>query len=946
MMKKMRTFLLVIIILSFASGLHAQKKALTFDDIESWKRITEKVIAPGGDWIAYKTEPWQGDPEIYLYDKDGSRVFESSPAEKIKITDDSEFMIFDIIPAREHVRELKLKKTKKEDMPGDVLGVYSIEEGELDSIKHIRNYKIPAGWGGWLAYQVEKADKEAGEKEGEDKEAGEKEAEEKDAGKKDKKESAKNGFMLHLEYLAGDKTVSWPFVTEYHFAEKGSKLFFVSTGDDDGFDPGLYLYDIEKEELSAVLTGDNDYKQLSITEEGDLIAFLLGEGDDEKGGDKDFSLYLWSGGAEAEQLVSNDNPAIPGGWIISENGRINFSDNGERLFFGTAPVRPERDTTILDEEYPDVQVWHGSEGEMHTVQVVNKERELRRTYLAMYDMADERMLQIETGDIPQSRLIAGGDADKVLLLTDKPYELQSMWEGSPRHYDLYLLDLVGGKRQMIKKDIRARVEVSPAGKYLAWFNYPDYSYYTYDIETGKEYRITEPGTIRAENELNDVPNYASPYGSPGWLEDDEAVLIYDRYDIWKVDPENNNDPVNLTVSGRRDRISYRLIRFDHDKDFIDEKETQYLTGTNELTRESGYYKWGMKRASEPDMLLGGSYNLSYPVKADDAGTVVYTKETFNEFPDLLVSDLRFRNSIRISDANPQQDEFIWGTAELYSWTSLDGRELEGLLYKPENFDPSKKYPVIVNFYEKSSSGLYNYRTPELHRSTIDYHYYTSNGYVIFNPDVYYEDGYPGESAYNCVMPGVTALVDEGFIDPERIGAQGHSWGGYQVAYLATRTDMFAAIESGAPVVNMFSAYGGIRWWSGLNRSFQYEHTQSRIGATMWESPLRYIENSPLFTMDKVTTPILIMHNDEDGHVPWYQGIEYFVALRRLQKPVWMLNYTGEPHWPQKLKNKRDFQIRMSQFFDHYLKGKAMPMWMEKGIPAVKADYELGYELMK
>jgi dipeptidyl aminopeptidase/acylaminoacyl peptidase len=234
----------------------------------------------------------------------------------------------------------------------------------------------------------------------------------------------------------------------------------------------------------------------------------------------------------------------------------------------------------------------------------------------------------------------------------------------------------------------------------------------------------------------------------------------------------------------------------------------------------------------------------------------------------------------------------------------------------------------------------------LHRSTIDYHYYTSNGYLVFNPDVWYEDGYPGESAFNCVMPGITALIEKGFVDRDRIGAQGHSWGGYQVAYLATRTDLFAAIESGAPVVNMFSAYGGIRWATGLNRSFQYEHTQSRIGATIWESPLRYLENSPLFTMDKVTTPILIMHNDSDGHVPWYQGIEYFIALRRLNKPVWMLNYTGEPHWPQKMPNKKDFQIRMSQFFNHYLKGEPMPVWMKEGVPAIMKEYDLGYDLVK
>ena len=251
--------------------------------------------------------------------------------------------------------------------------------------------------------------------------------------------------------------------------------------------------------------------------------------------------------------------------------------------------------------------------------------------------------------------------------------------------------------------------------------------------------------------------------------------------------------------------------------------------------------------------------------------------------------------------------------------------------------------MIVNFYDRNSSNLHSHRIPEAHRSTVDYHLYNSNGYVIFNPDIVYKEGYPGESAFNAVMPGISAVLNMGFVDPKAIGAQGHSWGGYQVAYLATRTNLFAAIESGAPVVNMFSAYGGIRWGTGLNRSFQYEHQQSRIGKTPWESPLRYIENSPLFTMDKVTTPILIMHNDQDGHVPWYQGIEYFVALKRLQKPVWLLNYTGEIHWPQKLSNKIDFQIRMMQFFNHYLKGDPMPKWMDEGLSAIDLDYETGYQ---
>jgi dipeptidyl aminopeptidase/acylaminoacyl peptidase len=220
------------------------------------------------------------------------------------------------------------------------------------------------------------------------------------------------------------------------------------------------------------------------------------------------------------------------------------------------------------------------------------------------------------------------------------------------------------------------------------------------------------------------------------------------------------------------------------------------------------------------------------------------------------------------------------------------------------------------------------------RSSINYSHYVSKGYVIFNPDVVYRVGYPGESAYDCVMSGITSLLSEGYIDKKRIGMQGHSWGGYQAAYLVTKTDLFAAVESGAPVVNMFSAYGGIRWGSGRSRQFQYEHTQSRIGGTPWSHFQRYYENSPIFTTDKINTPLLILHNDNDGAVPWEQGIEWFTALRRLGKPAWLLNYRGEPHWPVKTANRADFQTRMADFFDHYLMGKPMPGWMTDGVAPI------------
>ena len=335
--------------------------------------------------------------------------------------------------------------------------------------------------------------------------------------------------------------------------------------------------------------------------------------------------------------------------------------------------------------------------------------------------------------------------------------------------------------------------------------------------------------------------------------------------------------------------------------------------------------------------------FSTPRKAADADLLLYTRQSVAEFPDLWVATTAFASPTRLSDANPQQSEYRWATVELVYWRSDNGTPLAGLLYKPADFDSTKRYPMIVNFYERSSDNLHAYSPPIFHRSTIRPTYYASRGYLVFEPDVVYQIGFPGKSAVDCVVPGVLALIERGFVDPKHIGLQGHSWGGYQIAFMVTKTNLFAAASAGAPVANMTSAYGGIRWESGMSRMFQYEHTQSRIGATLWEAPQRYIENSPLFWVDQVETPLLILANDNDGAVPWYQGIELFVAMRRLSKPAWLVDYNGEPHWPLPYQKRRDWNIRMQQFFDHFLKGEPAPRWIVEGVPAIEKGKTLGLE---
>jgi dipeptidyl aminopeptidase/acylaminoacyl peptidase len=301
--------------------------------------------------------------------------------------------------------------------------------------------------------------------------------------------------------------------------------------------------------------------------------------------------------------------------------------------------------------------------------------------------------------------------------------------------------------------------------------------------------------------------------------------------------------------------------------------------------------------------------------------------------------------VKFSNLNPQQADYNWGTAELYKWKTFNGKDATGILYKPENFDATKKYPMLIYFYEKMSDNLNNYIDPAPTPSRLNIPFFVSRGYLVFTPDISYTKGHPAKDAYNYIVSGAQALTKNKWVDEKNIGIQGQSWGGYQVLALITQTGMFKAAWAGAPVVNMFSAYGGIRWESGVNRQMQYEKGQSRIGYTPWEKPELYIENSPFFHLPKVTTPLVIMANDADGAVPWYQGIETFTAMRRLNKKVWMLNYNGEAHNLVERKNRKDIQLREQQYFDWLLKGERPAQWITEGVPAVDKGKDWGFEMI-
>ena len=596
------------------------------------------------------------------------------------------------------------------------------------------------------------------------------------------------------------------------------------------------------------------------------------------------------------------------------------------------------------------------------MQLVNATRERNRSYQAYASTDDLSVVQLGTLEIPEVTIAQGGEGELAVATTTTMVKYGWDVSHDGTYLDVYLMDVATGEPDLILEKYRGRsASFSPDGEYLTWWDGAEADWMVMDVATREVRNVTEALPFPVYREWDDHPDALPAHGNAGWLEGDEAFLVYDNFDIWALDPAGRDAPKNLTEGvGRANDIRFRYVDptragggafrgFGGDggggAEGIDPSEDAFLTAFHIYTKQSGYYRDRFDGNREPQRLIMDDFRFSGLQKAENADVYTLTRQTFEEFPDLWVTDPDLRDMEKISDANPQQDEYLWGSAEIIEWVSNDGTPLQGILVKPEGFDPNKKYPMMVYFYERNSDQLHSYREPTPGTS-VNQSFYVSRGYVYFVPDIPYEIGHPGESAIDAVVPGVLKIVDQGYIDKERIGAQGHSWGGYQLAYMVTRTNLFAAVEAGAPVSNMTSAYGGIRWDSGMNRQFQYEHTQSRIGGSLWEETLRYINNSPLFEVDKIQTPLLMIHNDKDGAVPWYQGIEMYMAMRRLQKPVWMLNYNGEPHGLRQRQNQKDWTIRMQQFFDHYLMDAPAPVWMTDGVPAVMKGETLGLEIRK
>lgn len=952
------------------------KKVLTPAEYDVWRTAGGVTISRDGRFVAYLVGAEGKDGEAVVRNVDTGKEYRIKRGPVLptaggpKFTPDGKRALVPLTPTKAELEKAKADKLKADELPKPALAVIDLATGtELGRIAGVGTFQLGGDGAGFLVYRKAAAQPEGEAKGGEGKTGpgappggkfGKGKFQPPPGPGPDPKGGApgaapRAGSDLVVRDLTGSVDRTIPDVTEYSLSNDETVLVYLTASKADAKN-GVFAFNPRFGTApAAIKSGPGRYSGLAWDEKQTKLAFFYDDSTVPAGNvappprpvggtgapaapapvPPRWQVFVWERQTgTVARVFGPDDPGMRKGWKLNATG-LSFSKDATKLYVTAAPEREAR-TGPAPADDIQLDIWHWKDGPIQPMQKLTAAADRNKSYggVILLDAKRYRQLSDETATVANPET-----GDWALASDDRKYRFMIGYE-TPLPRDLALVNVRTGERKPLAAAARTGYALAATGKYLIGFDGKDWV--SVSVPDLKRANLTAKLGVKFANEDHDTPTVAGPYGPAQPTTDGAFVLLRDRFDIWKVALDGSSAE-NLTKVGRARGIEFGILRPRSPEDRTPEREIDpskplLLSAENPATRDTGFYR--LDPGAEPKLLLMGARRYGAPTKAKDADAYLLTVQTFSQFPDHYVTGPDFHELKRVTDLNPQVKEYNWGTAELVKFKSSDGVPLQAVLVKPENFDPSKKYPMVVYIYERLSEGLHQFRVPTVTRGqVINPTFYASNGYLVLMPDIAYTVGAPGPSAIKCVLPAIQSVVDKGYVDEKAIGINGQSWGGYQIAYMITQTNRFKAAVAGAPVANMFSAYGGIRWGTGLPRQFQYEHGQSRIGATPWEAPLKYVENSPLFMADRVTTPLLMIHNDQDDAVPWYQGIEYYLALRRLGKEVYMLNYNGEPHNLAKRAAARDFAARMFGFFEHHLKGKPAPEWMDKGVPFLDRERE-------
>ncbi len=918
-------------------------------DIANWKRVPQPAVSANGEWFAHRIIPNEGDSEVVVRRMSDGKEWrfpagESSAFAPLMFSEDGKWLAFATSPTAKETK--KLKKDRKPIVTKTVL--LTLATQQKVEFEKIRRFAFSGEQAGWLALHRAGAEAAAPSAPAPTPGAGAPPASDRPS-----------GTDLILYELATGNQLNIGNVSDFGFNKKGEWLAFIIDAAEK-IGNGVQLRNMATGAVMPLESDKANYKSLNWTEKGDAFAVLKGV-EDKKYEDKLYSVIGFTNLAATpvKKVVFDpkEDKSFPAGMSVSANRPAEWSEDVSAIIFGIAEVKrkenadkseakegeakPDDPRAAMmaaakkedDPDKPDMVVWHWKDPRLQSQQQVQESQDKTFSYYAAYRVDEKRFVRL--GQTRTEIVSIAPKQNYAIALEDNDYELMTNLDGR-RYQDVYVIDVKTGARKLAVKKTTNYFNASPDGTHFLY--YDNGNFFTYDMTAGQSHNITEKAPTNFYNDEDDHNVVKPPRFPMGWTKDGASVLLTDGWDIWNL-PVHGGLAMNLTVNGKKDKLRYnRRYRLDADEKGIDLSKPVYVGVYGEWTKKAGLARIDNGKPGATVLLWDDAAYVSL-IKAKNADRYFYTRETHDGYPDYYATDATLKNGQRVTEANPQQKDFVWSKGvRLIDYVSAKGDKLQGALYLPANYEEGKSYPTIVYIYEKLSQGLNSYAVPNY--GGFNKSFFTSQGYAVFTPDIVYKVNDPGMSAVWCVVPALDAAIKTGVVDKNNVAIHGHSWGGYQTAFLITQTPAFKAAIAGAPLTNMVSMYSLIYWNTGSANQPIFESSQGRFTGGYWQAPEAYVRNSPVQFAQNVKTPLMILHNDKDGAVDWTQGIEYFNTLRRLGKPVVMLQYKGENHGLAKPENRKDYSVRMREFFDHHLKGKPAPPWLQEGVPHLKMKEHL------
>jgi dipeptidyl aminopeptidase/acylaminoacyl peptidase len=726
--------------------------------------------------------------------------------------------------------------------------------------------------------------------------------------------------------------------------------YTVSAADREG--NGVYVESIGTWQRRTLDNARADYTRLTWDDSGSAIAALRGV--DRRGFTERENAVIAITRAEGEpQVAVLDRrvlSGLPDTLVISDKGTLSWSPDHSRIFVGLKEqeAMPRRDTSAAAEPVGNVDVWHWKDPYIQPVQMVRAQQDRNRTYLAAVLLASKKVVPL--ADAKMDRLQVAKDGEWAIGQDDKAY----IDDSAPQMSDVYRVNTTTGERTPLVKAQQRTLGLSADGKYFLYWK--DKHIWSYDLAANKHVNITAKAPVSFVNAEADNTGEKPPYGVDGFSKDGKSVVLQHRHDLWVVSLDGSGTPRNLTNGvGTKNEIRFRYLAFDNEDgapaaagfggrggrggagQTIDLTKPITLTAFGTHTKKAGFYQL------DGDKLTPLVYEDRYfgrPVRAKNADRVLLTRETFVDFPDYWVTDSKFTNPQRLTLANPQQEEFKWGHRILIDYKDKDGHPLQGTLAVPDDYQAGQKLPMLVYYYEKLSDQQNRYEVPR-YASAPQYVDYVSNGYLVLLPDIYLHTGHTHTDHLNSVEAAVKRVIELGYVDPKRVGLHGGSFSGQGGAYIATTSKMFAAVAVRAAAVDLIADFNQLWKTTGTNQHNYDINGQGRFGTNPYDNLELFMDQSAVFHAKDMNTPLLILQGTNDGSTEWLQGVEFYNALRFLKKPVIFLSYEGEGHGFSRYDNQYDVEVRMHQFYDHYLKGAPEAEWIANGVPFLKKKTPTG-----